>query len=602
MNDKNYSQDKDDRTPDNALWAEFVDQYGRLAHSEDPETTESDPQIDLTSEMLDDLELDGQLRILGKMSFSDADSFAHKVVAQTHPKSDSVDQDRPRLPFVKPSLVSARSEEITETSLETSTDPVVDAHVKLPPDPSPLDPPRRPKLALFASLAATLLIGCFIGSMWWFGAAPEIADSQPPDAQETDTGVLKGIADLPNNSQEDDAEAIVERDGDIDRFATEEDLALGSKEENSTAGSFTAPDEQAVKEYWNKFLESTKAADSDSTPSLVDAEQKIDFAAEPNEPSLSPLENGNNLEDQIVATPYSSGPSGRSKFDWNLAIQFRDDGMGSVALNDIPVNAIFLQDNAVFLLRRIAGELERRVQFLESRLGLETSGSIEIGSSTFRFENISELDETIDKVGKHIAELDIGALQIGDLMRLRAEYRTLMWDNRKNIGSIDLANKNSAFYTEDEAFTICSVLSDSQAILQDLAKKRLAWEEHRGIEPTHSKLSNSIAPKAFSIFAYSGRLQPPDPILLDRSLAGIQNLGPAELTRMLRDAPSLELFRNNNEFQQAKDFVFSNGTPAMKMRLTSDSGRCRCNGTTRGCSVQTNRSPRLTACRRKGQL
>ena len=39
---------------------------------------------------------------------------------------------------------------------------------------------------------------------------------------------------------------------------------------------------------------------------------------------------------------------------------------------------------------------------------------------------------------------------------------------------------------------------------------------------------------------------------------------------MLRDAPSLELFRNNNEFQQAKDFVFSNGTPAMKMRLEID--------------------------------
>jgi len=96
------------------------------------------------------------------------------------------------------------------------------------------------------------------------------------------------------------------------------------------------------------------------------------------------------------------------------------------------------------------------------------------------------------------------------------------------------------------------------------------FEEAKGIEPTPSKLGNSIAPKAFLTFANYGKLNLPDPRLLDRSLAGIQNLGPSELTRMLRDAPSLELFRDVNEFQQAKDFVYSNGTPAMKLRLEID--------------------------------
>ena len=37
MNDKNHSQDKDDLSSDNSLWAKFVDQRGQVAHSENPE-------------------------------------------------------------------------------------------------------------------------------------------------------------------------------------------------------------------------------------------------------------------------------------------------------------------------------------------------------------------------------------------------------------------------------------------------------------------------------------------------------------------------------------------------------------------------------------
>ena len=576
MNDKDHSDDKNDLTSTNALWAKFVDQQGQSAHAGNSDTTEADPQIDLTSELLDDLELDGQLRMLGKMSGSD-ESFAHKVVAQTHPESNLVQQDRPRLPSVRPSFATGTSETITETNLEPATDELVDDRVDSsastlssgPPAAPSFDLPRngrRWKITLLASLAATLLIGCFLGSIWWSGSAPEIADSQP----QANNGLLKGIADLPNNSQEDAVEAILNRDGDADRFTKDEDLALQPKEENYSAGPSTGLTIEAVQESWNKFLESTNGPDMNSNPTLVDAEQKIDAADDFTEPSIGPVGNGNNLKDQIVETHNSNGLSESSKFDWNLAIQFRPDGMGSVALNGQPVQAIFLQDNTVFLLRRIVGELERRVQFLENRLGSGMSGSIEVGSTAFRFENISELDETIDKVGQRIAELDIGALQLGNLMRLRAGYRKLMWANRDNIGSINLANNNLAFYTEDEAFTICSVLAGSEAILQDLAQKQLALQENKGIEPTHSKLRTSIGPKAFAIFANSGKLHLPDPRLSDRSLARIQNFGPSELTQILRDAPSLELFRNANEFQQAKDFVFSNGTPAMKLRLSID--------------------------------
>ena len=218
MNDKDHSDDKNDLTSTNALWAKFVDQQGQSAHAGNSDTTEADPQIDLTSELLDDLELDGQLRMLGKMSGSD-ESFAHRVVAQTHPESNLVQQDRPRLPSVKPSFATGTSETITETNLEPATDELVDDRVDSsastlssgPPAAPSFDLPRngrRWKITLLGSLAATLLIGCFLGSIWWSGSAPEIADSQP----QANNGFLKGIADLPNNSQEDAVEAILNRD------------------------------------------------------------------------------------------------------------------------------------------------------------------------------------------------------------------------------------------------------------------------------------------------------------------------------------------------------------------------------------------------------
>ena len=470
MNNKNHSQHSDGvsgRTPSNSLWANFVEQYGQRALSEDSDATRPDPKIDLTSELLDDLELNGQLRMLGKMSGAE-EPFTKKVVAQTHPDSVSFEPDRPRLPFIKPSFMASTPEAITETSLPPATDELVDNRVhdrvdnrvespadrpSISPAAPSVDLPRRRKITLLASLTATVLVGCFIGSVWWSGAAPEIADA-PSQAS---NGLLKGIADQVNNPQVDTPGVILTSEEDTDRLTDDQQLAAGPKEENYNASPSTALTSDSVREIWHQFLESTN--DPDMNPTLVDVASKTDAVDEATKPSIAPLAGGSDLEGQIAEPLRSSYRLGSSKFDWNLAINYRTGGMGSVALNGKPVQAIFLQDNTVFLLRRIAGELQRRVQFFENRLDAGISGSIEVGSAKFRFENIGDLEEAIDKVGEHIDELEIGALPLGDLMRLRAKYRQLMWANRKNIGSINLANKNLAFYTEDEAFTICSVLA-----------------------------------------------------------------------------------------------------------------------------------------------
>ena len=115
----NHSKNKSDDNHDNSQWAKFVDQRNQstLKGGSDRNelvnkaTIETD---DLNPDLLDDLELDGQLRVLGKISIPN-DSFVDTVVAQTHPESKLIPANRSRLPVLKPSSVSRSTETTTET-------------------------------------------------------------------------------------------------------------------------------------------------------------------------------------------------------------------------------------------------------------------------------------------------------------------------------------------------------------------------------------------------------------------------------------------------------------------------------------------------------
>ena len=556
MSNDNHLPNENDQTPDDSSWAKIVDQLSRPL-PKDSAGTQSVEHVELTSELLDDFELDGQLRMLGEISSSD-DSFVQKVTVQTHAESNSGGPRNLRLAVIEPTFATINSESISETDLTSSRDDLVDSC-----SINSTKHPHRRTATWLASLVAALFICCFVGSIWWFAADPEVAGSPSskanPNTDVVNTDPSPAVPDEPNGSKEEPLKLVRERDANsatarhIDNALVEQ-----SNEEHSDIDPNSNIDPSNI-DPLAALIEEIVHPVTNSNPTLAGREDDVPR-----------LDIEKNLGDQAEELAGPNGLPWDSRIDWNLAIQFGSNGLGTVALNGEPIKAIFLQDNAVFLLRQIAFELERRVEFLENRLGSEINGGIQVGESNYRFEHVSELDKTIDKVDKHIAKLNIRSLGVDELMGLRARYRKGIVANRGKFRSINLASQNLGFYTEDEAFTICSVLSDSEVILRDLAKKRLDWENNTDILPAESKLVNRIELKAFQHFADSGPLMLPDPNLSAHSLASIQKLGPSELAQVLQDAPSVELFRNLREFQQAKDFVFSNGPPEMKLRLSID--------------------------------
>ena len=603
MNNENHSENQTDRDLANSAWAEILEQRNQSTLSGNSE--ESKPvektvdaslaeKVNLSSELMDDLELDGQLRVLGKMSDSQ-NSFVDTVVAQTHAQSTMAKQSRPRLPILKPSFASEDTVlEDEEIIYATSADDFDDTSLVT----LSRKVPRRGSVALFASLITLLLIGCFLGSMWWVGTASPTEDvlaskkttglpvpNEPaalpaPDEIAAKPDGSKVILDPSNDSQQDALETSSAVDADTNGFAIGEALAdqskdvaedlvnaEGANEEGANDDSLTAATEGFAKNEWERIPNDPLDANS----SLVDATRELDPAVESTESTESNLatsEDTKIVEDHKLYN--ADGVLWDSHLDWNLALQFHKNGAGSVDLNGKRLQAVILQDNAAFLLREISAQLQRRVGFLENRLGSKVNGSISVDGTSYSFDHISQLDETVEKVRQHITKLNIRLLSVKDLMTIRAGYREGIFANQKGFSSIDLSGKNLRFYTEDEVFTICSVLSSSEALLRDIAQKRLAWEgeeEIRLSEPTHKI---SIAPKAFLLFAKSGSLHLPDPIYSGQSIARIQDLYPSELLSMLQNAPSVNLFRNVQEFQEAKDYVYANGPPEMKMRLKID--------------------------------
>ena len=582
MNNNNHSNNKSDRNFTNSAWAEIMEQWSQQTRSENtqedvivsptdntidsPTTNEiSIGSEDFSPERLDDLELDGQLRVLGRISNSQ-NSFVDTVIARTHSESDPAQQSRPRLAVLKPSFTSEIFEDEGEKYSTSSSGVASD------PPSSTLRrnlPPRRPT-ALLASLAAIALVGCYLASMWWiksesetagFPASNEIATKQNTFQAPPDFSIKSSI-----DSRQDAPKIISEDDAEDNRMATNKAFEQRSKDESLDEDLSMALTEDPAKIDWSQIFDEPLEANSN----LVDANQEFDPTVELTEPEMKSFSDENLLENPTVEISSPKGSLWNSQLDWNLALQFHKNGVGSVALNGKPLQAVLLQDNAAFLLREISAQLQRRVVFLQNRLGSKVNGRITVGGTRFDFNDISELDETVEKVEQHIAKLNIRQLSVQELMTIRAGYREGIFANQSSFNSVDLAGKNLRFYTEDEVFTICSIVSDSEALLRNLAKRRLAWEKGEEILPNETKRNISIDPTAFLLFAKSGALHLPDPIYSGKSVASIQNLYPFELLSMLQVVPSVELFRDVAEFQKAKDYVYANGPPEMKLRLSID--------------------------------
>ena len=436
-----------------------------------------------------------------------------------------------------------------------------------PPATLPNDTRQRPSVALFAALAAVFLVGCFLGSVWWFGADSRIAETT---AANTVAGVVTNkdhkldTTPLPTAG----GLELPELDTAPDALTANGALVEKSVTKRPTGSSMAVMAEENDGDAWDSIP--TLTGDTDASPTLVDVNKEFDNAVKSTLPGSPPFIDAKNLEDQKVEIAGANGPIWDSQLEWNLHLRFHRNGVGSATLNRKPIHAIFLQDNAVFLLRQIASELQRRVEFMENRLGSKVNGSISVEETEFRFDDIAQLEGVVKKVDRHMANLNIRALSLDELMLVRAEYRAGIITHRNKFDAVDLADKNMRLFTEDEAFTICSVLSTSEALLRALTQKRLAWEEDKEIHSTESQRAITITPREFEQFAKSGLLHLPDPRFSDQSIASVQHLGPLQLMQMLHAAPSVELFRNDDEFQKAKDYVYSNGPPEMQIRHSID--------------------------------
>ena len=132
MNNQNDSNQPPEPGPESD-WAEFIEQQGQSS------TPDAQPQPplsldDLDSQQLADLQLDGQLRMLRRLSAPE-DSFVDDVLAKAQTKVDSEadTNSKSRLPVIAPVFEPQTPDPETTSDLATQDEqPVSYTHLTLP--------------------------------------------------------------------------------------------------------------------------------------------------------------------------------------------------------------------------------------------------------------------------------------------------------------------------------------------------------------------------------------------------------------------------------------------------------------------------------------
>ena len=514
MNNRNDSNQPPEPRPESD-WAEFIEQQGQ-ASTPDSQLQHPLSLEDLGSQQLEDLQLDGQLRMLRALSAAD-DSFVDDVIAKTQIQVDTTadTNSKSRLPVIAPVF-----EPSTPAAEVASQDDQLNERKSSPATQESFIPYKA--IAALTSVATLLAVGLLI---WGMGGD---SSTSPTSGSQTGQNLANGLP--PKHT-----------DGLVDPS-------------NKTIVPTSPVDEAIAVHPIPELKPGTDNEHHLDQPNLI-----VDNPHQ----QLAPIDNKNGpkLVDQ---TPRGSveivNADPVPRFQWHLAIDFQKNGLGSISLNDKPITGSLLVDNADFVLRQLGDELSRRVQLFETRLGSEISASINIGSTEFPFKNINELETTIERACKHLANLESSNLSIGEFAELRKSIRQMVLENPTATTSIDLSNRQIAFSTEDEVFTICSVLAASESVLQDTAKQRLAWEQRQNYQvPKHLPTPNSITPEAFSNFAANGQFVLATPKTETEQFSSIQNLDEQELKLFLyTTVGSFDLFTNTREFIRAERSISEN--------------------------------------------
>jgi len=157
MNNQNDPNQPNEPRPESD-WAEFIELQGQATPSD------SQPQLpfpldELDPQQLEDLQLDGQLRMLRRLS-APGDSFVDDVIAQTQANDSATDTDsRSRLPVIAPVFESPTSGQ--EASLDLASKDDQQNEPKLTPAAAERFIPHK-TIATLASIVTAITVGLLV--------------------------------------------------------------------------------------------------------------------------------------------------------------------------------------------------------------------------------------------------------------------------------------------------------------------------------------------------------------------------------------------------------------------------------------------------------
>ena len=300
-------------------------------------------------------------------------------------------------------------------------------------------------------------------------------------------------------------------------------------------------------------------------------------------------------------------PEGAS--DWELALNFDSHGVAKAFVNGEELNNVVFHQNLEPVLKQVAVSAERRMAYVEPRLGQNLNGSLKVEDESFRFNDRASLHSAIDKAIVATQRLDFEKLSLSHAQRFQPQIGPTVTIGARSINAVDLLNQivrsgslsgsfplpsnfqtgtqtlqqltsgDFKFATPDEVDFVHSALKQTDRVLHQLAVDRYQWEAANQIAwaPNPDSVRSSqpaISNEDFIQFVNSGSLNIPEPRNISMQPM-IQKLDEKYLKAALNDiAIPVNLFRTDDEYRKATQFISNRQrrameqTPAQRKKLS----------------------------------
>ena len=560
----------------------------------------------LSSADMDDLELDGQLRMLGRISSNE--QFVDNVLNAIDTNLQSETCEKSRLPVLVPAwevipdnASPSHSESHKSSRLPVPTPVFETTSCDVSPSDSPVDqdllvalaPQGRLKgfsftklLIVTGSLGVSLFIAFSV-----FDWAPNAQINVSDSATLLDKTKKQAETLAPTNANE--RASSSSQTNDWNGFEVANSTNNSVNQSNSTQHGIADPvvKNAPPNNVEAQFANAVKMPEDNVPDPVVKLFIHELFPRGIHvEPEPKPVVKNappNNVEAQVVNAakmpednvPDKLVPAPVVKFipdaelDWKLAIEFDKDGVGAIKLNGDEISEPLISNNASRLLMAVTSEVKRRFSFLEPRLGKRLKGVVTVGETNFYFDDDTKLNEAMKLACVQISRLEFPNQSAKRMMELRSKFRSVTQAKAQaEFLSVDIMNEKGFFYYDNESHLIREIVGKTEQALQKMAVDRLAWEKRNAIRKMEQddafkrlaqekELANTsrffISTEAFRQFAKLGKLVLP-PTYNSFASTRIQKLSPSQLkTQLSIGTDSFNIFRDLPEFKSAENFVIN---------------------------------------------